>query len=48
MCPGSILQLHPWATVVIDEAAASALRLQEYYRDTHTNKPDWQREFEGL
>lgn len=48
MCPGSILQLHPWATIVVDEAAASRLVLHEYYRDTHTNKPEWQREFEGL
>lgn len=32
MLPGSVLQLHPRATVVVDEAAASALQLSEYYR----------------
>ena len=43
MCPGSILQLHRHATVVIDEPAASKLRLFDYYRYTYANKPDWQR-----
>jgi glucosamine-6-phosphate deaminase len=37
--PGSILQLHPHATVVIDEAAASRLALADYYRDIQLNKP---------
>ena len=32
MCPASALQLHPRATVVVDEAAASRLRLVDYYR----------------
>lgn len=31
VCPASALQLHPDATVVIDRAAASRLRLTEYY-----------------
>lgn len=32
--PGSVLQLHRRATIVIDEAAASRLELDEYYRHT--------------
>lgn len=42
--PGSALQLHQHATVVIDEAAASQLALRDYYRYTYDNKPDWQRD----
>ncbi|MFB2596865.1 glucosamine-6-phosphate deaminase [Herbiconiux sp. P17] len=37
--PGSILQLHPHATVVIDEAAASGLALADYYRAVQEFKP---------
>ncbi|KJL47652.1 Glucosamine-6-phosphate deaminase [Microbacterium hydrocarbonoxydans] len=40
--PGSAIQLHPHATVVVDEAAASKLKLADYYRYTFTNKPSWQ------
>ncbi|MDR6868050.1 glucosamine-6-phosphate deaminase [Microbacterium resistens] len=40
--PGSAIQLHPHATVVVDEAAASKLRLADYYRYTFANKPAWQ------
>ncbi|WP_292835368.1 glucosamine-6-phosphate deaminase [Microbacterium sp.] len=40
--PGSAIQLHPHATVVVDEAAASTLRFAEYYRYTFANKPAWQ------
>ena len=43
MCPGSALQLHRRATVVVDEAAASRLTLVDYYRYTYENKPEWQR-----
>jgi glucosamine-6-phosphate deaminase len=43
MCPGSALQLHRHATVVVDEAAASELQLADYYRYTYANKPEWQR-----
>ena len=43
MCPGSILQFHPQAHVIIDEAAAARLSLVDYYRHTYANKPDWQR-----
>lgn len=40
--PASALQLHPHATVVVDEAAASGLKLADYFRDTFAAKPDWQ------
>jgi len=35
VCPASALQLHPRATVVLDEAAASALELTDYYHHVH-------------
>ncbi|SFR95149.1 glucosamine-6-phosphate deaminase [Microbacterium sp. cf046] len=40
--PASAIQLHPHATVVVDEAAASDLRFGDYYRYTFANKPAWQ------
>ncbi len=40
--PGSAIQLHPHATVIVDDAAASRLRFAEYYRYTWEHKPDWQ------
>lgn len=43
MWPATILQLHPHATVLVDDAAASRLQLGNYYRQTYTSKPDWQR-----
>jgi glucosamine-6-phosphate deaminase len=43
MCPGSVLQFHQHAYVIIDEAAAAELTLVDYYRHTYANKPDWQR-----
>ncbi|KQO47842.1 MULTISPECIES: glucosamine-6-phosphate deaminase [unclassified Frigoribacterium] len=43
MCPGSALQLHRHATIVVDEAAAADLQLADYYRYTYANKPVWQR-----
>jgi glucosamine-6-phosphate deaminase len=42
MMPGSAIQLHPHATVVVDEAAASKLALTDYYRYAYANKPEWQ------
>ncbi len=42
MCPGSILQMHRTVTVVVDEAAASKLKLREYYDVTYEHKPEWQ------
>lgn len=43
MFPGSVLQLHQHASVVIDEAAATELVLVDYYRETYANLPPWQR-----
>lgn len=42
MVPASALQLHPHATVVVDEDAATRLQLAEYYRETWSHKPAWQ------
>ncbi|GAA4818102.1 glucosamine-6-phosphate deaminase [Streptomyces ziwulingensis] len=42
VCPASALQLHPHATVVVDEAAASELKLADYFRHTYAAKPQWQ------
>lgn len=39
MVPGSVLQLHEHATVVVDEAAARQLRLADYYREAY-GRPD--------
>lgn len=41
-CPASILQFHPRATVIIDEAAASKLAGAATYRHAYENKPSWQ------
>ena len=38
----SALQLHPHATVVVDDAAAARLSLAGYYRETWARKPAWQ------
>jgi glucosamine-6-phosphate deaminase len=43
MVPASALQLHPRATVLVDEAAAAGLAMRDYYREVQRNKPDWQR-----
>ena len=40
--PASILQHHPHATVLVDDAAARRLQLADYYRETYRSKPDWQ------
>lgn len=37
-CPASVLQLHPHATVVVDEAAAARLERATYYRYTLEHK----------
>lgn len=39
-CPASALQLHPKITVVLDKAAASRLRLTDYYHHVHPNGHD--------
>lgn len=40
--PGSAIQLHPHATVLVDEAAAAKLQNLAYYRHAWANKPTWQ------
>lgn len=40
--PGSVIQLHSHVTVVVDTAAASQLRLRDYYQWAQDHKPDWQ------
>ena len=42
--PASALQLHPHATVIVDEAAADGLLLRRYYDAVAAAKPAWQRE----
>jgi glucosamine-6-phosphate deaminase len=42
-CPASVLQLHPHATVVLDDPAAAALARADHYREVYAGKPDWQR-----
>jgi glucosamine-6-phosphate deaminase len=40
--PATIMQMHPHATVLVDDAAASRLQLAGYYRETYASKPRWQ------
>ena len=44
LVPASALQLHPHATVIVDEAAAEGLALRNYYEAVAAAKPAWQRE----
>lgn len=41
--PGSVIQLHPEVTVLIDEVAASRLRYADYYRAAWEHRPTWLR-----
>jgi len=41
--PGSLIQLHPHVTVIVDEAAASRLEHADYYRYAWANRLDWER-----
>jgi glucosamine-6-phosphate deaminase len=43
MVPASVLQFHPKATVLLDEAASGNLQRADYYRHVYANKPVWQR-----
>jgi glucosamine-6-phosphate deaminase len=43
MVPASALQMHEHATVLLDEEAASELRLADYYEYVFQHKPEWQR-----
>lgn len=42
MVPASALQLHPHATVIVDESAAAGLTYAAYFREAYANKPEWQ------
>jgi len=42
MWPATVMQHHPHATVLLDEAAASRLQLSGYYQEVFAGKPDWQ------
>lgn len=42
--PVTILQHHPHAKVLIDDAAASLLQRADYYRENHEHKMAWQRQ----
>jgi glucosamine-6-phosphate deaminase len=39
MWPATVMQLHPHATVLVDDAAASTLQLADYYRQSYALKP---------
>ncbi len=43
MVPGSVLQMHPRAIFVLDDEAASELKMADYYRWIDRHKPDWQK-----
>lgn len=42
MWPATVLQHHPHVTILLDEAAASRLRLADYFRQAWADKPPWQ------
>ena len=48
MNPASMLQLHPRVTIFLDKAAASKLKLKNYYQQVYENKPDWQKDGGGI
>ena len=41
--PGSVVQLHPKVTVIVDEAAAADLTNADYYRFAWEHRLDWER-----
>lgn len=41
-CPASVLQLHPHASVLVDDAAAAGLARRQHYREVYDAKPAWQ------
>lgn len=41
-CPASVLQLHPHATVILDDAASGRLQRADHYREVYARKPTWQ------
>lgn len=40
--PATVLQHHPHVSVLLDDGAASSLRMADYYRETYAAKPGWQ------
>ncbi len=42
MMPASVLQFHPRAHVILDDASAARLSKADYYRWVYDNKPAWQ------
>ncbi len=40
--PATIMQMHPHATLLIDDDAAGRLQLGDYYRQSYALKPAWQ------
>ncbi|MGO0577812.1 glucosamine-6-phosphate deaminase [Ornithinimicrobium panacihumi] len=40
--PATALQLHRHVTVILDDGAASRLRLRDYYEESYAAKPAWQ------
>ena len=43
MCPASALQMHPRATVILDESSSAALQYADHYRWIDQHKLDWQK-----
>jgi glucosamine-6-phosphate deaminase len=43
MNPASVLQMHPIAKCIVDEAAAGRLARRDYYRWVFDHKPAWQK-----
>ncbi|MGH2930669.1 MAG: glucosamine-6-phosphate deaminase, partial [Solirubrobacteraceae bacterium] len=41
-CPASVLQFHPHASVLLDQAAAARLDRLAYYSEVYAAKPAWQ------
>lgn len=41
--PGSVIQLHPRVTVIVDEAAAAGLANADYYRYSWVSRLDWEK-----
>jgi len=41
-CPASVVQLHPHATVLLDEPAAAELEHGDYYAEAWAGRPEWQ------
>ena len=42
VCPASVVQLHPHATVLLDEPAAAGLQHRAYYDQAWRDRPGWQ------